>query len=106
MAKYKLKFMFDWGSGVCLWSINQAAKELYGDYPVETSLLAISDKTKNKLEHLIYRHDEAFNWNDPSGDLLWNDRQIDEFLGTAKKWYCQLCKELGSDFEIEFVERL
>ena len=106
MAKYKLKFLFDWGSGVCLWCTNQAAKELYGDYPVETSKLAISETTKNELENLIYWHDEALNWSDPGGDLLWNDKQINDFWNTAKKWYCQLCRELGSGFEVELVERM
>ena len=35
MPTYKLKYMFDWGSGVCLWSSNDKAKEKFGDYPIE-----------------------------------------------------------------------
>ncbi len=35
MPNYKIKYMFDWGSGVCLWSSNDEAKEKFGDYPIE-----------------------------------------------------------------------
>jgi hypothetical protein len=33
-------------------------------------------------------HDEALNWDDPSGDLIWDN----------------LCDELDADYEIEFYE--
>ena len=85
MQKYKLKYMFDWGSGVCLWSANEVATKRFQDYPVSTSQLPISDKLKIELEHLIAWHDEALNWGEPNSDLLWNDKQVEEFLGAAKK---------------------
>ena len=34
MAKYEMKYMFDWGSGTCVWSTNDAAIDKY-DYPVD-----------------------------------------------------------------------
>lgn len=49
-------------------------------------------------------HDEALNWDEPNGELLWNDDQIDEFLKDARNAYYRLCEELGSDYEIELVE--
>ena len=104
MATYKLKFMFDWGSGVCLWSTNQAARTKFNDYPILISNLPVSDKMKNELEYLIGLHDEALNWDEPNGDLLWNENQIDEFLKSAQRAYDRLCKELGSDYEIELIE--
>ena len=45
--KYKLKFMFDWGSGVCLWSDNESAREKFGDYPVFCSDLPVSKDLKD-----------------------------------------------------------
>lgn len=36
MATYEMKFMFDWLSGTCVWSVNAAAHERY-DYPVDLS---------------------------------------------------------------------
>ncbi len=104
MATYTMKFMFDWGSGVCLWSTNGAAMEKFQDYPIFVSQLPVSDKLKNELEYLIELHDEALNLDEPNGDLLWNDNQIDEFLKAAQNAYHRLCEELGSDYEIELIK--
>jgi len=103
MAIYKMRFMFDWGSGVCLWSANQATEEKFGDYPIFASQLSISDELKNELEHLIKLHDEALNWDEPNGDLLWDDNQIEKFLEDAQIAYNRLCMELSEDYEIELV---
>ncbi|MDE5860804.1 MAG: hypothetical protein K2J36_07675 [Ruminococcus sp.] len=104
MATYTMKFMYDWGSGVCLWSTNQASKAKFNNYPIFTSQLPVSNDLKEKLEHLIEWHDEALNWEEPNSDLLWNEKQIDEFLNVSKKTFFRLCEELGSDYEIEFIE--
>ena len=103
---FQLKFMFDWGSGVCLWSSNTTSQEKFGDYPIDTDDLPVSQELKEKIEYLINKHDEALNWNDPGGDLLWNDTQIQEFMNEAKKVYLALCDELGAEYEIEFYEDL
>ncbi|MBO7700714.1 MAG: hypothetical protein J6S47_06575 [Eubacteriaceae bacterium] len=58
---YKLKFMFDWGSGACVWSTNEASVDKFGDYPVMTDVLPVSQELKAELEHLIDWHDEALN---------------------------------------------
>lgn len=102
----ELKFMFDWGSGVCLWSANKDAVEEFGDYPIPTNNLPISHALKDELEHLIDWHDEAFNWNDPSGPLLWDDRKIQEFLTAAKEKYLMLCQELKDDYKVEFIDQM
>ena len=103
---YKLKFMFDWSSGVCLWSANKAAEEKFEGYPVSTDNLPVSQVLRDKMEYLIGKHDEALNWNDPTGELLWNETQIQEFMIAAKKVYLMLCDELGADYEIEFYEHI
>ena len=102
MAKYEVKYMFDWGSGVCVWSKNDASRELYGDYPIETAQLPVSDELKSELEKLICWHDEALDWNDPGGPLLWDQKQKDEFNKTSREAYCRLVDELGPDYDIEF----
>ena len=103
---YKLKFMFDWGSGVCLWSANKYAEKKFGDYPIFCSDLPISQNLKEKLEELIEWHDEALNWNDPAGDLIWDDRQVKEFLASARSLYLELCDELPDDYEVEFFDHM
>ncbi len=97
--------MFDWGSGVCLWSCNKEAKEKFGDYPIEEmEKLPISAELQEKLYHLINEHDNALNWDDPGGDLLWNEQQIADFKQRAAQAYEQLVRRLGEEFEVEFKD--
>lgn len=103
---YKLKFMFDWGSGVCLWSANKCAEDKFGDYPIISSELPVSEELKEKLDELTGWHDEALNWKDPAGELLWDDTQICEFLMAAKKIYLAVCDELGEEYEVEFIDHM
>jgi len=100
-ATYKMKFMFDWRSGVCLWADNEAAKAKFNGYPVETCDLPISDGLKATLEDLICLYDEAFDFEKSNGDLLWDKNQIEEFLCTAREAYACLCEELGPEYEVE-----
>lgn len=105
MPNYKIKYMFDWGSGACLWSCNKEAKEKFGDYPIEDlEKLPVSAELRNELEYLIPEHDKALNWDDPGGDLLWNVQQVTQFKQRAAQAYEQLVPELGSDFQAEFKE--
>ncbi|MBQ8932436.1 MAG: hypothetical protein IJ045_08400 [Ruminiclostridium sp.] len=106
IATYRLKFMYDWCSGVCLWSANQNSYEKFGCYRVFTSQLSISDELKEKLDYLIEKHDEALDWDYPAGDLLWDDSQIDEFLKKSRNAYNKLCEELGSDYEVIYYDSL
>ena len=100
-ATYKMRFMFDWRSGVCLWADNEAAKAKFNGYPVETCDLPISDGLKATLEDLICLYDEAFDFEKSNGDLLWDKNQIEEFLCTAREAYACLCEELGPEYEVE-----
>ena len=50
MPKYKMRFMFDWGSGACLWSNNDQTVTAFGDYPIEElEKLPISDELVREL---------------------------------------------------------
>ena len=100
MAQYKLKFMFDWGSGVCVWSADLATEEHLGSYPIETSHLPISRELVNLLNELIILYDTALNWDDPRSALLWDKTQQILFEEKANFAYKQLCVELGSDYEV------
>lgn len=96
---YEMKFMFDWGSGTCLWSANDAAIERY-NYPVDLLKLPLSGELLKRLEVLVNRHDEALDWDDPAGDLLWNEDQQKEFTKEALKAYREVCLELGPKYHI------
>ena len=97
--------MFDWGSGVCLWSDNDDTIKAFGDYPIEDlEKLPISAELAQELYYLIDKHDEALNWDDPAGDLLWSEQQITDFKRRATAAYERLVGELGEDFEVDFKE--
>ncbi len=99
MAKYVLKYMFEWG-GTCLWSVNDAAIEKYG-YGVDERELPISGNLKRYLWYLQAYHDCFLDWEDPHENSPWmTDEDYKEFNRKAKFAYEQLCKELGEDYEI------
>ena len=103
MPIYTMKYMFDWGSGVCLWSTNEASKKKY-DYPVKTAELPITSGLKERLESLIEKHDEALNWQEPQGELLWSKEKQQAFRDEARQAYEELVQELGPVYEVEFIE--
>ena len=104
MAKYALKYMYDWGSGICLWSVNDAAREKY-DYPIELDSLPLSDNLKNELEYLINKHDEALDWEYPPNPLLWSEQEQADFIERAKQAYYRIVMELGDDYEVKLREK-
>ncbi|ORX85548.1 hypothetical protein BCR32DRAFT_265604 [Anaeromyces robustus] len=94
MATYKIKFI-----------TNAASLDKYG-YPIDISLLPITEELKNEIQRLVTLHRTALNWDDPGSGLLWSDEQITDFLNETKIVYQQLCKELGSDYEVEFISEI
>jgi len=101
---YSLKFMFDWKSGVCLWSANEAANKKFGDYPIVVEKLPISEELKNELNGLIELYDTCLSSDNPGGNLIWTKEQIDVFINKSKKVYHNLCDELGDDYDIKYIE--
>ena len=106
MGKYEVKFMFDWGSGVCVWSTNAAAKTKFNAYPIKTADLPISQELANLLNKLIIQHDTALNWDDPGAGLLWNTAQQTAFIDETVFAYKQLCAELVPDYNISFFPQV
>lgn len=96
---YKLTFNFDAGSGVCLWSDNDAAREAY-DYAVEHWDLPISENTKRKIDYVIAWYDTGLDWENPAGPSLWNEAEAAAFRQEASSLLENLKKELGSAFQI------
>lgn len=46
---YKLRYFFDFGSGICLWAANDAARDHFG-YPVDSSKLPITSTLMHRVE--------------------------------------------------------
>ncbi len=64
MARFALRLLLDAGAGVCLWSVNDAARARFG-YAVETDDLPISAGLKADVKDLIRAYDDGFDWSDP-----------------------------------------
>ena len=99
MAKYILRFMFDYGSGTCLWSGNDEAREKF-DYPVMFAELPISEELKADLKKFIKWYDSSLNWDDPGGDSLWSDEMWQYFHDVQKNIYQRVCEEPGEEYEV------
>ena len=100
LARYEMKFMFDWGCDTCVWSTNDAAREKYHDYPVDLSELPISTELLRFLEELCGEHNKALDWECPSNGLIWSEEEIELFSQKAKRGYERLCQELGPEYHV------
>jgi hypothetical protein len=53
---YKLRYSFDFGSGICLWAENDSAREHFG-YPVHSSNLPITSTLMHRVEFVLSWYD-------------------------------------------------
>ena len=98
--KYQIKYQFDPGSGICLWSNNEASRLRYG-YPINHWELNISENTKRYLQYLITWFDTSIDWSAPSDfDDYWSRDELDRFRLAAKKGLDMLRLELSGDYSI------
>ena len=97
---YQLRFFFDLGSGVCLWSKNDAANEKFG-YPVDHWKLLLTENTKRWLDHLIVWFDVSLDWdNAPAESSVWTAEESERFKSAVAIGLEYLVNELLQD---EFV---
>lgn len=101
MAKYKMKYWFEWG-GTCLWSANDAARNEFG-YAVDEQQLPISQKLKNLLWYLQAYHENMMDMDNAPDDSPWWTEEDTVMFDKKKKFaYEQLCRELGEEYEIVY----
>lgn len=113
---YILRFFFDYGSGGCLWSGNDAAYEKFdvGTLDAEThdfdenvteeARIQLPKPIKQKVLYLDQLFCESLNWDDPGGPSLWNNDQWEDFLQMAHKLHTEISEYLGNDFEIIYEQ--
>ena len=99
MENYRLRYFFDPGSGICLWSENEAARGRFG-YPVELGDLELTSALKKRAEELMARFDKSTDWADPSGPSPWSDVERARFQADAASLLRSLQQCLGASFEI------
>jgi hypothetical protein len=97
---YELRFFFDPGSGICLWSANQEARERFG-YPVDHWKLDLSENTKRWLTYLIAWFDTSIDWSSPSdSDDQWSAEEVAQFRKASERGLAFIREELGPSFAI------
>lgn len=90
----KIKFMFDYGAGSCLWGTE-------GEGLLSMERFPISEALMEKLESLSIEYNFILNWDDPASGFVWTPEQIENFRVRAQHAYNELVSELGKQYEIQ-----
>lgn len=98
-APYRLRYSFDAGSGICLWSDNDAAREKFGD-PVDLVDLPLPATVRRRGDFLMAWHDTFVNWDNPGAPSPWQTRESGAFKLAARDFVGLLRQNLGPDFEL------
>jgi hypothetical protein len=103
----RLRFFFDAGSGVCLWSQDDEAKARFG-YPVEARDLDIPEDLRADIEQLVTDYDDTFRWDDPGSNeiveptrTMFGYEENPPFVTRVRALLPKLRAALGPAFEIE-----
>ncbi len=99
MSQYRFRYFFDAGSGTCLWSANEAAKQRFG-YPVESNSLPLPENIGRRLVYLTAWYDTSIDWNYPPDPSPWDESELARFNSEAQRMLALVREQLGSDFEI------
>lgn len=75
----RLRYFFDVGSGICLWSADDFTNQQLG-YAVELENLPLSENTRKWLTYLIAWFDTSIDWTDPTrSSLTWTKETARNF---------------------------
>ena len=99
MPRYELRYFFDPGSGVCLWSANDQARDTFG-YDIDIHSLGLTENLCRKALHLIYWYDTSIDWSYPGDPSPWSKEERARFASEARGLLSELRNALGNEFEI------
>jgi len=99
MATHRLRFYFDPGSGICLWSGNDAARARFG-YPVEAQSLPLTPPLVSRTNDLCSQVDETIRAGDRGSPSPWSHGRWVRFNADAQALLALLRVELGPEFEV------
>jgi hypothetical protein len=95
-----LRYFFDPGSGSCLWSANDRARDAFG-YPVFVEELPLSPDAVAEARRVTKWFDGSLNWDYPPDPGPWDQAECDRFNAAARALLARLRQELGDRFDIE-----
>src|SRR5262245_37602511 len=99
MARYRLRFFFDPGAGICLWSAYEAAHERFG-YTVDVHSLPLSDETRDRAPYCVEGFDSSLNWEDAGGPSPWGEAENEHFQEEVRRLLVLLRQQLGAEYEV------
>ena len=99
VAKYKLKYWFEWGCETPFWPDDDYTFNELGT-PVFLDNLPLPEKLKKELKELCELHNEAMDWSDPTSKSPWTDNQKVSFDNKAKSLFNEAQGLRGDDYEI------
>lgn len=99
MPRYVLRYFFDPGSGICLWSGNDAARERF-DYPVQLPDLGLPENLLRRALYVMAWYDTSLDWSYPPNPSPWSASERARFHETSQALLSALRQQLGSGFEI------
>ena len=99
MARYALRYCFDPGSGICLWSACAASRERFG-HPVAARELPLPRATRERIAQLVDWYDTSVDWEYPAGPSLWDADEQERFARAARHLLATLRVQLGAEFDI------
>ena len=102
---YRLRFRPEFGLTGCLWTDNDAARALFGDYYLEPERLLLSSQTILRIEQLCMWYQTALNWDYPPDPGPWRQAECDRFNAAILDLFHDLTAELGADFEVINAQR-
>ena len=87
-----LRFFFDAGSGVVLWSEG---------YPADLELLPIDADLAGELERLTGLYDTSLNWNSPMDPGPWREAECVSFDLAVRQALTRLRDQLGAEWQVD-----
>src|SRR5438105_14525878 len=75
---FSIRFMFDYGSGYCLWAGDDPTTERFG-YTIDPAALDLCPATCRLVEFLLAWYDSSLDWDDPAGPSPWGRAESERF---------------------------
>ena len=98
-ALYRLRYFFDTGSGICLWSANDAARERF-NYPVELLALPLPETIRRRGYFVTAWYDTFMDWERSPEPSRWWPREEAAFNAVAQELLALFRESLGPNFQI------
>jgi hypothetical protein len=99
LSIYKLRYFFDFGSGICFWAANDPTRDHFG-YPIHSSNLPITSTLMHRVEFVLAWYDTFLDWDNPATETHWKAIEEVQFNLAAQELLHLVRAELAAEFEI------